>query len=157
MACKLLRDAPMVRIYPRRAAEPVQNVSLFKRAWVECVELQVQPENIWLGRVLTQLQALDRFEVAAFNKDAEVVGGIVVAHDPWDSHVGPCMSVFAQYVLPEYRQRGLSRRFMRTALDLAKEAGVPVLAYTHRHSPWRYFTNYRRIHEVSTNSGQLGR
>lgn len=131
--------------FHRLAGEPVQNVALFERAWDECVELQAQTRPVWLGRSLLSMAALERFEIAAID-GAEVVGAAILASDPWDAHVGPCMSVFAQYVLPEYRNAGISRRIMREAYRIAScTAGVQVLAFTHRKAPWRYETIYRRI------------
>ena len=119
---------------------------MFTRAWDECTELQVTPKHAWVGRALLALQGLDRFEIAAFNGE-QVVGGIVIAPDPWDVHVGPCMSVFAQYVFPEFRQQGVSARLMRAAIRVAKESGAEVLAFTHRKGPWRYETIYRKVNQ----------
>lgn len=102
-----------------------------------------------MGRALLALQEMDRYEIAAFI-DGEVVGALVLAFDPWDVHVGPCMSVFAQYVLPEHRLSGVSPRLMREALRIAKRVGVSTLAYTHRVGPWRYETSYRSIKHEST-------
>jgi GNAT superfamily N-acetyltransferase len=136
-------------IFHRQPGEPVQNLALFERAWDECIELQVSPKEVWVGRSLIALSALERFEVAAVH-GSEVVGAIVLARDPWDVHVGPCMSVFAQYVLPEYRNAGVSPRMMREALRIARDSRVDVLAFTHRKAPWRYQTIYRRIKHEST-------
>jgi GNAT superfamily N-acetyltransferase len=74
-----------------------------------------------------------------------VIGAALVAHDPWDAHVGPCVSVFTQYVLPEHRNSGVSQALMRECLRIARAAGAGVLAFTHRKAPWRYETRYRRI------------
>lgn len=128
----------------RRRDEAVQSLELFTRAYDECVELRQQSKEVWVGRALLALQGLDRHELAAF-VGSEFAGGLVLAHDPWDVHVGPCMSVFAQYVLPEYRLMGVSPRLMREALRIAKQAGESTLAYTHRAGPWRYSTLYRSI------------
>lgn len=128
----------------RLPGEAVQSLDLFTRAWAECVELQVRDREAWLGASLLALQGLKRYEIAALH-DGECVGGIVLAHDPWDVHVGPCLSVFAQYVLPEYRLRGISPRLMRESIRIAKEVDAPILAYTHRVGPWRYQTVYRSI------------
>lgn len=124
--------------------EPVQNLDMFIRAWDECVELQVTPKQEWIGRALLSLQALDRYEVGVAC-NGEIVGGLVLAHDPWDAHVGPCISVFAQYVLPEFRLQGVSQKLMRAALAIARNSGAGVLAFTHRKGPWCYQTKYRRI------------
>lgn len=131
--------------FHRLPGEPVQNVALFERAWDECIEMQVQDKSAWVGRSLLALSSLERFEIAAVH-GTDVVGAVVLASDPWDAHVGPCMSVFAQYVLPEYRNVGVSLMLMRESMRIARcTAGVHVLAFTHRKAPWRYETIYRRI------------
>ena len=133
-----------VLVKSRHPGEPVLNLDLFTRAWDECTELQVTPKQEWIGRALLSLQGLYRFEIGVHNGE-KVVGGICLAHDPWDAHVGPCVSVFAQYVLPEFRLQGVSARLMRAAVRIAKESGAPVLAFTHRKGPWRYETIYRKV------------
>lgn len=135
-----------VIVSKRSAGEAVQNIELFSHAYDECVELRQQSKEVWMGRALLALQGLDRWEIAVL-EDGSVIGGLVLAHDPWDVHVGPCTSVFAQYVLPEHRLKGISPKLMRVALRVARTAGYPTLAFTHRAGPWRYSTIYRRIHE----------
>lgn len=135
-----------VVVTSRLPGEPIQNFEMFSRAWDECVELQVTTKEEWIGRALLSLQGLARTEIGCV-VDGKIVGGICVANDPWDVHVGPCFSVFAQYVLPEYRMRGASGTMMRAALKVARQSGAAVLAYTHRKGPWRYETIYRRLHQ----------
>lgn len=133
-----------VLIASRRPGEPVQNLDMFTRAWDECTELQVTTKQEWVGRALLSLQGLDRTEIGVI-VNGQTVGGICLAADPWDVHVGPCVSVFAQYVLPEFRLQGVSARMMRAAIRVARDSGANVLAFTHRKGPWRYETLYRRI------------
>ena len=133
-----------VLVTSRCKGEAVQNLESFQRAYDECIELRQQSKEVWLGRALLALQGMDRWEIAAFT-DESFAGGLVLAHDPWDVHVGPCMSVFAQYVLPEYRLQGISPRMMREAIRIARSSGCSTLAYTHREGPWRYATHYRSI------------
>ncbi len=137
------QSSKSVRTTFRPRGAPVSNPELFTTAWAECVELQCQDKAEWTSRTLHVLSSFDRYEVAAV-VDGAVIGGVVVAVDE-DIHVGPCVSVFAQYVLPEYRNRGASLACMRESVRLAKELGASVLAYTHRIGPWRYETIYRRI------------
>lgn len=138
----------LIRTY-RRAGEGVQNVSLFQRAWGECVELQQQDQGAWMARAILALQSLDRHEIGVFidEPSPQCIAGIIIANDQWDAHVGPCCSVFTQYVLPEYRGMGISRMFIREALRIARNEGAKTLAYTHRVGPWKYSTTYRRINE----------
>lgn len=130
----------------RGLGEGVQNIEMFRQAWAECIELQVQPEVEWICRNLLSLQEMDRYEICVYHDDA-CVGGLILAEDPWDAHVGPCWSVFAQYVVPDYRNRGVSAIVMREAIKIARASGAKVLAYTHRLGPWKYSTTYRRLNE----------
>lgn len=124
------------------------NVSLFSAAWDECDELKVQDKDTWVARTILSLESLDRVEIGMFcTAKSDAVGGLVLAPDPWDAHVGPCVSVFAQYVLPEYRNKGISFRMMREAIKTAVGLRAGVLAFTHRLGPWRYETIYRRLDE----------
>jgi GNAT superfamily N-acetyltransferase len=130
----------------RKAREAVQAPELFLRAWDECLELQVVDKEAWVASALHRLTLFDwRYEIGMHN-GLHTVGGIVLAPDD-DIHVGPCLSVFAQYVMPEYRNRGVSLRCMRLAERAAKDLGYNTLAYTHRLGDWRYETIYRRLHE----------
>lgn len=134
----------------RHPDEPVQNLDMFARAWDECIELQVTPKGEWIGRALLSLQELGRYEIGV-RQGTTVIGGLVLADDPWDVHVGPCMSVFAQYVLPEYRLQGVSVMLMRAALSVSRDAGAPVLAFTHRAGPWVYRTVYHKLQNKVNN------
>lgn len=128
----------------RAYGQAVQAPELFYRAWDECIELHVMDKYEWVGTTLSTLACIkDRYEIGMHNGDV-TVGGIILAPD-LDIHVGQCLSVFAQYVMPEYRNRGISLRCMRLAEQIAKDMGFPVLAYTHRLGDWRYETIYKRI------------
>lgn len=142
------------RVFDGAPGTPLRNYAMFERAWHEFPELQVRPKDEWIGRSIASLAALQRWEIGAFNDAGETIGGIVLAEDPWDCHVGPCVSVFAQYVVPEYRDGQVSQRMMREALRLARSLHFPVLAFTHRRGPWRYETIYHRIkHRESSEGG----
>lgn len=142
--CVDAHGAVRILVTFRNRGEAVQNLELFSRAWDECVELQQSPKQEWIGRSLLSLQQLDRYEIAAV-QGSDVVGAVLLAEDKWDVHVGPCVSVFSQYVLPEYRERGISSKLMREAIKLARAIGVSTLAFTHRKAPWVYTTRYWRI------------
>lgn len=134
----------------RLPGEAVQNVSLFIRAWGEFVELRTQPQDKWLGQALLALQALPRFEIAVAS-DSTIVGGMILGMNPWDAHVGPCCAVWTQYVLPEFRNIGISRYLMREAMRVAHSLDAPVLSYSHRVADWKYETIYRKVHANTQN------
>lgn len=128
----------------RAQGEDVQAPLLFYRAWEEFIELRVMDKETWVAETLSRLSLLPwRYEIGMHNGD-QGVGGILLGPDE-DIHVGPCLSVYAQYVLPEYRNRGISLRCMRLAVRAAIDFGYKVLAYTHRVHDWRYETIYRRL------------
>lgn len=119
-------------------------VNLYVAAWDECLEMQVMDKQAWVHSALTTVQAHDRIEVLQYVQDL-CVGGVVLVPEQNDLHVGHCMSVLFQYVLPAYRNTGLSTRFMRAARRCTRTAGAPVLAYTHRVGVGKYLTTYRRV------------
>jgi len=139
-----VEDGNTVLTLWRTTGLPVQNYSLFQRAWDECIELQLQDKETWASRAVLALQSLDRWEIGVFN-GCTIVGAVCVARDTTDPHVGECLSVFAQYVVPEHRNKGVSLRLMRAAVAIAKVNGYKCLAYTHRLGDWRYETVYRKI------------
>ena len=138
-----LNNGTSLVVTPRVAGDAVTAPELFYRAWEECVELQAQPQELWVGKSLAALTDLDRYEVGIYSGDA-FIGGLVVGLDD-EVHVGPCMTVFSQYVVPEHRNKGVAVLCMRTAIRLTKQEGMPYLAYTHRVGDWRYETLYRRV------------
>lgn len=126
-----------------KAHTQVQCDMMFSKAWDECIELQCTPKDRWVQTCLYDLSLIDRVEVAVW-VDGKAIGGLILAPD-YDIHVGKCISVLAQYVLPEYRNTGISGKCMRKALSIAREGNYPVLAFTHRVSDWKYNTIYRRL------------
>jgi GNAT superfamily N-acetyltransferase len=116
---------------------------LVRAAWDECIESQGMDKEAWVARTLNLHQAHTRYEIYLYEADA-IVGGLTLTVDD-DPHVGECLSVLSQYVLPEYRNRGVSGRCLRECLRIAKDCGAKYLAYTHRKKDWVYTTTYRRI------------
>jgi len=112
-------------------------------AWDEFIELQCTPKSIWVGSAVATAQAYDRTAVVVF-QDGVLAGGVILVPDN-DTHVGKCLSVHFQYVLPEYRNLGISYKLMRQAMRIAKREEYPVLAYSHRIRDWEYKTIYRRV------------
>ena len=109
------------------------------------------PEFMWqrsedqvIRSICESIRSVDRLEIVASTASGYQVGIMVLAEDE-DMHVGRCLSVQWQYVLPEYRNAGIAHRFMRTAIQLARQEGYPVLAYSHRVGPGEYSIKYRRI------------
>lgn len=109
------------------------------------------PEFVWqrsedrvIRSICESIRSVDRLELVASTDSGYQVGIMVLAEDE-DMHVGRCLSVQWQYVLPEYRNAGIAHRFMRTAIQLARQEGYPVLAYSHRVGPGEYSIKYRRI------------
>jgi hypothetical protein len=137
-------DASTVLVHVHRAAgEPVQSVALFESAWDECVELQCTPKEDWVGHTLSRLKQIDRIEVGVFSA-GELVGAVLLAEDT-DWHVGRCLTVVTQYVLPHARHSGVSFACMRYTMILARELGYSTIAFSHRKGDWRYEIIYKRV------------
>ena len=121
---------------------PVPAPHLFESAWDEFIELGVVDKIAWVGNALAMHMTVPRYDIGVFVQD-KVVGGLCLAADD-DPHVGTCLTVISNYVLPEYR--GLvGARCFRECLRVAKRSGYPVLAYTHRLKDWEYKTIYRKL------------
>jgi GNAT superfamily N-acetyltransferase len=102
-------------------------------------------------RIASSLAEFDRTEIAIYDGETVVGGATVVLDD--DQHVGPCLSLQWQYVLPAYRSMHLGRHFVRELLRQAGWAGIKNVSYSHRTGPGKYTITYR---EVSPN-GQKGK
>lgn len=84
-----------------------------------------------------------RVELLAISAGAPA--GILVLCHEHDNHIGECLGVQFNYVLPEYRNLGIVRQFFRMAEAIARENGIPVMAWTHRTGVGQYTLRYRRI------------
>ncbi|QJD54803.1 GNAT family N-acethyltransferase [Pseudomonas phage MR6] len=133
-----------VSVVPRAEGETTYVVDLLPSALLNV------PEMGWGGseeevrlRVCEQTEQIDRYEFVAI-ETGRVVGCAVLAPDE-DIHVGPCLTIMWNYIIPEYRG-ALGMRFHRLAIRLAKHLGLPVLAYTHRKGVGQYSITYRRLH-----------
>ena len=127
----------------RAAGEECTAPNLFYRAWDECIESQGMDKEAWVRRTLCTIASFPRYELGFYDGDTPV-GGVTLTVD-YDPHVGECLTVMSQYVLPEYRNAGISLRCMRECIVLAKRLGHDMLAYTHRQRDWVYTTTYKRI------------
>jgi len=130
-------------VVPRKAGEPCLAPHLFHRAWDECIESQGMDKEAWVSRTLSIIESVPRYEIGMVVQGG-VVGGVTLTLDD-DPHVGECLCVMSQYVLPEYRNQGISGKCMRECIRLTKELGHSMLAFTHRQRDWVYTTTYRKI------------
>ena len=118
--------------------------ALASAAWSELPELQYQPCEGFLRGFTEAHEDSERVEFLAYNGPLLVGGGILVLEH--DVHVGPCLSLAWQYVLPEYRHIGVVRRLHKVLVQSAKALNIPSIAYSHRIGTGEYITKYRRIH-----------
>lgn len=94
-------------------------------------------------QICSDMRENGRVEILAIvgNRPA---GFIILCHEH-DNHIGECLGVQFNYVLPEYRNLGIVRQFFRMAEAIARENGIPVMAWTHRTGVGQYTLRYRRI------------
>lgn len=105
-------------------------------------------KTAWIERAVRSVRDVARFELLAY-MDGRVVGAMVCAVEGADPHVGHCLTVMYNYVLPEYRNLGIAKHFLRAAMSIASSVGAPMLAYTHRVGVGRYMTTYRKVNGKS--------
>lgn len=99
-------------------------------------------------RIAGSLAEFDRTEIVYYDGD-KVVGGATIVLDD-DQHVGVCLSLQWQYVLPAYRGKNLGAKFIRELKRQAQWAGIGNICYTHRTGIGRYEVVYRETDRSST-------
>lgn len=93
-------------------------------------------------RMVEATEQLDRFEITV-TLDGELIGFACIVEDD-DLHVGRCLSLQWQYVVPEYRGR-IGPMFLRALFGIGRNRGFHVVAYSHRINQGHYAIKYRRI------------
>ncbi len=136
----------------RQPGEPTDGRWFLDDGWAEFSELQFTSLQEFKRRVHDSICSIERLEVLA-TVGGRPAGIAVLAVDE-DLHVGLCLSVQWQYVLPEFRNAGVSPAFLRVARDVARKANLPTLAFTHRLGPGVYKTSYRRLYGKENQEGR---
>jgi hypothetical protein len=131
------------KVYQKNSGEPVMEPLFYGLAWEEFPELQLQSKDDYVSNTLEYIKSLPRTEIY-YLRHGRIVGGIITTLEH-DVHVGECLSVITQYILPDYRFNGISWSFMRMIRNRCKKEGVPVMAWTHRTGDYEYKTTYRRM------------
>ncbi|ARB30307.1 hypothetical protein HOS87_gp28 [Pseudomonas phage phiNV3] len=131
------------------AGERAHTASLALPAVLEFPELrQSEDYRDDVHRVVSSLSEFDRSEIVAID-DGKVVGGAVIVLDD-DQHVGVCLSLQWQYVLPAYRHLHMGRHFIRELKRQAQWAGIKNISYSHRTGIGRYEVVYREVRDAAT-------
>jgi len=117
--------------------------------WLMQDVLDCFPEMTWvrdrdtaLREMVLSTESIPRVELIAFHGKRPVGLCILVYEN--DPHVGDCLGIQWNFVLPAYRGY-VGHRFLRRAIQLARGNGLKVLAYTHRTGLGQYAVHYRRI------------
>lgn len=131
------------REYRRSEGGALVHTQFYGNAWEEFVELQSQPKEVYVANVIEYLQSLNRIEIYSYMHGSPI--GAAVLTTEIDYHVGKCVSVVTQYVLPRYRGSGFSFEIMRRARKECKAQGIGMLAWSHRVKDFEYKTVYRSV------------
>ncbi len=142
---------PSVIYNLRQPGEPTDGRWFMDEAWNECSELQFTSLQDFKRRAHESICSIERLEVLA-TVSGRAAGIAVLAVDD-DLHVGECLAVQWQYVLPEFRNAGVSPAFLRVAKNLARQLNLPTIAFTHRLGPGVYKTSYRRVYGQKDQKG----
>lgn len=106
-------------------------------------------------RVVSSLSEFDRTEILCIDGTTVVGGAVIVLDD--DQHVGPCLTLQWQYVLPAYRSKQLGRLFVRELLRQAGWAGIRNVCYSHRKGVGKYTVTYREVKPNGQEGQEAGR
>ncbi|MNJ09326.1 hypothetical protein D3C77_34700 [compost metagenome] len=128
----------------RRAGDPCMGEWILPEVLQEVDELtwQNNPDDAW-RHLLQSAVAIDRIELGVFSQ-GDMIGFCVLAEDD-DIHVGRCLTVMWDYVVPSHRGGTVGQRMLRTAKSRAQQLGFSVLCYTHRTGLGVYQVRYIRL------------
>jgi hypothetical protein len=127
----------------RREGDPCQGAPMIDHVYAELPEFRAggNLEDV-RARMLGATEQLDRCELTA------VVGGVLVGFacivEDEDMHVGSCLSLQWQYVVPEHRGK-IGAAFLRELVKLGRILGFRFVAYSHRVNDRHYAIKYRSI------------
>jgi hypothetical protein len=94
------------------------------------------------ARMLAATESISRTELLAV-VGGQLIGFACIVEDD-DMHVGRCLSLQWQYVVPEHRGR-IGGEFLRWLARFARAKGFQFIAYSHRVSKRHYAIKYRRV------------
>lgn len=94
------------------------------------------------ARLTDATEPLERFEITAV-LDGQLIGFACIVEDD-DMHVGHCLTLQWQYVVPEHRGR-IGPMFLRALFGIGRNLGYRVVAYSHRINQRHYAIKYRSI------------
>ena len=94
-------------------------------------------------RMVDATEQLDRHEILAV-LDGVLIGFACLVEED-DMHVGRCLTLQWQYVVPEHRDR-IGGQFLRWLAKAGRDMGFQFIAYSHRISSRHYAIKYRSVH-----------
>lgn len=128
----------------RREGDPCMGEWILPDVLGDVEELTWQEDKTTaMQRILNSAIKQDRIELAVFD-NSRIVGFCCLAED-YDIHVGRCLTVMWDYVVPSHRGGTVGQRMLRAAMQIAGQHGFAVLCYTHRTAPGIYQVKYIRL------------
>jgi GNAT superfamily N-acetyltransferase len=103
-------------------------------------------------RILEATEGNSRCELLAV-LDGQLIGFACVVEEE-DMHVGRCLTLQWQYVVPEHRGK-IGGEFLRWLVKTGRKLGFAFVAYSHRVNNRHYAIKYRRVNhgqEVKENN-----
>lgn len=98
-------------------------------------------------RIASSLAEFDRTEIVYYDGETIVGGATIVIDD--DQHVGICLTLQWQYILPGYRNKRLGVAFIRELKRQAGWAGIRNVCWTHRTGIGRYTVVYKEVRNAA--------
>lgn len=109
------------------------------------IDREVMIEETWLASMLDLYKGFHRYEIEYW--EGETLIGVAVVAKTIDFHVGPCVCVLTQYVIPQFRGRaGIARKVLAFARNKAREDGVGFMSWSHQLDYGTQLLKYRRVY-----------
>lgn len=111
-----------------------------RKVFDNCEAFQHRDFDEFFLTLSVEIQNTARFEYVVYNSEDEIVASMCF-HKEFDVHVGNCLSVFVAFSTDT---RALIGGY-RWLFEVAKELGVPFVAYTKEIKPFEYKLVYRKV------------
>ena len=146
MACKRTgtpTPEPRIALFRLCAGDLCLGSAIIPAVYDELPEFRAGGTLVQVSRrMVDATEQLDRHEVLAV-LDGSLIGFACLVEDD-DMHVGRCLTLQWQYVVPEHRGK-VGAKFLRLLVSLGRALGYRHVAYSHRINQHHYAIKYRRL------------
>lgn len=114
---------------PNGGIREADDEAFYRRVWKEFPLCHALPYELWVKNLHEFYEDCPNIEYRIYDSDVLVGHAVIAPTD--DIHVGECMSLWHQFMLPEYRNSGVWKDVFMRAKEVTKLQGYSYLVWTH--------------------------